>query len=70
MRSPFNIFRHPLFPSENYVWVQIKIIHETKKAILISADPKIWIPKSEIKNIRKENGNIEIYVKERSSDLG
>lgn len=45
MRFPFNIFGHPLFPKENYIWVQVKIIHETKKAILISTDPKNMDPK-------------------------
>ena len=44
MSFPFNIFSNPFYLREDYVWAQIKIIHETKKAILIDNGQKTWIP--------------------------
>ena len=64
MSFPFNIFSNPFYSREDYIWVPVKIIHETKKAILIDNGQKTWIPKFQIKNMRIKNGKTEIYVKE------
>jgi len=53
---------------ERYTWVQVHILHETEKAILIDNGMKIWIPKPRIYRIRLRNNIFEIYVKE--STLG
>ena len=63
-------FRHPLlqiwFPKNNYIWIKIKIIKETKKAILVDACcSKFWIAKSQIKKIRLKNRTFEIRVWEK-----
>ena len=60
---PFSIYRL-LHSEERYVWVQVRILYETKKAILIDNDAKIWIPKSRIYGIRLRNNIFEIYIKE------
>ena len=49
---------------ERHIWVQVRILHETEKAILIDNGMKIWIPKSRIHAIRLKNNIFEIYVKE------
>ena len=53
-----------LHPKERYIWVQVRILHETEKAILAENDMKIWIPKSRIQKIRLRNNIFEIYVME------
>jgi hypothetical protein len=53
-----------IYPKERYIWVQIRILHETEKAILIHNGMKIWIPKSRIRRIRLRNNIFEINVKE------
>jgi len=53
-----------LYPKEKYVWAQIRILHETDKAILIDNGMRIWIPKSCIHGIRLKNNIFEIHVKE------
>jgi len=53
-----------LYPKERYVWVQVRILHETKKAILVCNGQKVWIPKSQIYGIRLRKNVFEIYVKE------
>jgi len=53
-----------LYPKEKYIWVQVRILHETDKAILIDNGTKVWIPKSRICGIRLRNNIFEIYVKE------
>ena len=52
------------YPKEKYVWAQVRILHETDRAILVDNGMKIWIPKSRIRGIRLRNNNFEIYVKE------
>jgi len=52
------------FPKERYIWVEIRILHETDKAILVKAAGKIWIPKSRILKIRLNKNVFEVYVKE------
>lgn len=63
MSWPFGI-RSLLYPQERFIWVQVRIIHETNKAILIDNGRKFWIPKSRIGGIRLKNDIFEIYVKE------
>jgi len=60
---PFSIYRL-IRPKERYVWVQIRILHETNKVVLVDDGMKIWIPKSRICGIRLRNNIFEIYVKE------
>jgi len=52
------------YPKERYIWVQVRILRETDKAILADHGMKIWIPKSRIHGIRLRNNIFEIYVKE------
>ena len=60
---PFSI-RSLIYPKEKHVWAQVRIIHETDKAILIDNGMKFWIPKSRIYGIRLRNNTFEIYTKE------
>ena len=60
---PFSIYRF-MYPKQKYIWAQIRILHETEKAILIDNGMKIWIPKSRIYGIRLKDNIFEIYVKE------
>lgn len=65
MTWPFSI-RDALYPEEKRIWVKIRIIHETDKAILVYNSRKIWVPKSRIYGIRLKNNTFEIYVEERT----
>ena len=49
---------------ERYIWVQVRILRETEKAILVDNGMKTWIPKSQIHRIRLRNNIFEIHVKE------
>ncbi len=60
---PLSVYRL-MHPKVRYIWVKIRILHETEKAILIDNGMKIWIPKSQIYGIRLRNNIFEIYVKE------
>ena len=60
---PFS-FYNLLFPTDPYVWAQVRILHETRKAILVSTGTKFWIPKSQIHAIRLRRNTFEIYVRE------
>jgi len=62
MRLPFGIYN--LINPERYIWLQVRILHETDKAILIYNGMKIWIPKSRIYRIRLRKNIFEIYIKE------
>lgn len=62
MRWPMSLI---LYPNPHYIWVKIRIYHETDKAILVSKYPKIWIPKSRIMKIRLKSDVFEVYVAER-----
>jgi hypothetical protein len=53
-----------LYPKEKPVWIKIRILHETDKAILVYCGRNLWIPKSRIYGIRLKNNVFEIYVKE------
>jgi len=63
MLWPLNI-RNLLSPTEKYVWVQVRILHETDKAILVDNGTRTWISKSRIRRIRLRDNTFEIYVKE------
>ncbi len=63
MSWPFSI-RNLIYPQERYIWAQVRIIHETNKAILADNGRKFWIPKSRIIKIRLRHNNFEILVKE------
>ena len=63
MTYPFSI-RNIIYPKERYIWAQIRIIHETYKAILVDNGRKLWIPKSRIFGIKLKNNTFEIYIKE------
>jgi len=41
-----------MYPKEKYIWAQIRILHETDKAILVDNGTRTWIPKSQIRRIR------------------
>jgi len=60
---PFSIYKF-LYPKPRYVWVQVRILHETKKAVLVENAEKIWVPKSQIRKIRLRNDVFEVYVRE------
>ena len=63
MPWPFSLYRL-LYPADRYVWVPIRILHETPKAVLVSTGTKFWIPKSQIRAIRLKRNTFEIYVRE------
>ncbi len=60
---PFSI-QKSLYPEERYIWAQVRIIHETDKAILVDNGRKFWLPKSQIYSIRLKNNTFEIYTRE------
>ena len=54
-------------PKSNTITLtQIRILHETDKAVLVDAGMKIWIPKSRIRGIRLNDNVFEIYVAENT----
>jgi len=55
-----------MHPKERYIWIQIRILYETDKAVLIDNGIKIWIPKSRIHGIRLRNNIFDIHVKENT----
>lgn len=63
MNWPFSI-RNLIYPQERFIWAQVRIIHETEKALLVDNGRKIWIPKSRLHGIRLKNNAFEIYVEE------
>lgn len=60
---PFTI-RNLIEPRNRYIWAQVRILHETEKAVLVDNGMKIWIPKARIYGIRLRKNIFEIYVKE------
>ena len=67
MSWPFSIYSL-LHPEEKHIWFQVRILHETDKAILVSNNTKFWIPKSRIHGIRLKNSNFEVLVKESAAN--
>jgi len=53
-----------IYLNERYIWTQVRILHETDKAILVHNGMKIWIAKSRIYGIRLRNNIFEIYIRE------
>ncbi len=58
---PFTL-RSIFYQKENFVWVKIRILHETDKALLVEHGRKFWIPKSRIYEVRLRNNTFEIYT--------
>lgn len=55
----------PRYYKERYIWVKIRIVHETNKSILVyNRGKKVWIAKSRIRKIRLKKGVFEIYISE------
>ena len=54
----------PHIPQTKIRLGQVRILHETKKAIFVYNGQKIWIPKSQILRIRLRRNVFEVYVKE------
>ncbi len=52
------------YSKESRICTQVRILHETDKAILVDNGMRTWIPKSKIHRIRLRNNIFEIYVKE------
>ena len=54
-----------LYPEEKHIWVRVRILHETEKAVLTEVGVgKQWIPKSKIYAVRIKDKNFEFYLKE------
>ena len=51
-------------PRPPLIWVEVRILKKTDKAILVESAVKTWIPKSRIHKIRLKNNVFEIYVEE------
>ena len=50
--------------SKNYFWIDVILIKETKKAVLIEFDGrKIWLPKAWIVKIKRNKDNHVVKVK-------
>ena len=53
----------PKYPIQKKIWIKIRFIHETQKAILVYCNnKKNWIPKSHLFKIRLRKGVFEVYV--------
>lgn len=60
------LLRNLLYP-QNYIWIDVFLIHETRKAILIRFDGKEeWFPKAWILKVkpRKNSKAVEIKISE------
>lgn len=53
-----------LYPKKRHVWAQVRILHETDKAILVDNGMKAWIPKAWICGIRLRGNTFEVYIEE------
>ena len=53
-----------LFGKPEYIWIPVRILKETDKAILVENCRRFWIAKSQIDKIRLREGVLEIYVME------
>jgi len=59
---PFTLSRLFYQQEERLIWVKVRILHETDKAILVQHCRKLWIPKSRIYGVRLKNNTFEIYT--------
>lgn len=57
-----------LLGKSEYIWLPVRILKETDKAILVENCRKFWIPKSQIIKIRLRKGGFEVYVKEELAE--
>ena len=58
---------YPKYPRYKKIWLKIRFLHETDKAILVYCNgEKIWIPKPRVYKIRLRKSVLEIYTKESS----
>jgi len=56
---------YPKYPYQKKIWIKIRFIHETDKAILVYCNgKKLWIPKSRVYKIKLRKGVFEIWIKE------
>jgi len=56
---------HPKYPYQKKIWIKIRFLHETDKAIWVYCNgKKLWIPKSRVYKIRLRGGIFKIYTKE------
>ncbi len=60
---PCSLYRL-LCPADRYVWVPVRILHETPKAVLVYTATKFWLPKSQIHGIRLRRNTFEVYIRE------
>ena len=51
-----------LFGKSEYVWLPVRILKETDKAILVDNGRRLWIAKSQIYKIRLKKGVFEVYI--------
>ena len=51
----------PKYPPRKKVWMKIRFVHETDRAVLVLCDNrKVWIPKSRIRKVRLRRDVFEI----------
>ena len=63
MSWPIRI-RTIIYPEEKHIWAGVRILHESKGAILADNGRRFWIPKARIKGIRLRRNGFEVYVEE------
>ncbi|MCG2711445.1 MAG: hypothetical protein L6416_03865 [Candidatus Omnitrophica bacterium] len=57
------LLRGILYP-KNYIWIDVFLIHETRRAILIKFDgKKAWFPKAWILKIRPSKDSKAVKIK-------
>ncbi len=60
---------HPKYPYQKKIWIKIRFLHETNKAILVYRnDKRVWIPKSQVYKIKLKKGAFKIHIKESTLD--
>ncbi len=63
----FSLLKHllsPLFEFYSYIWVDVLLVKETPKAILVEFDGrKNWLPKAWILRMKKDKNNNAIKIK-------
>ena len=58
---------YPKYPRYKKIWLKIRFLHETDKAILVYCNGMaVWIAKSRVYKIRLRSGTFEIYTKKSS----
>lgn len=54
-------------PKEKKIWVKVRFLHETEKAVLVLCEGrKIWVAKSRVYTVSLRKNVFEIYTKENS----